>query len=111
MRSDRGDERIGSVALSARSTFLERDAALDGRPSALAAEADEEVRQLLRRAEERAQAALGERRESLHRLADVLLEQETVEGAELRELPERAFGRGDRGAALREQGTRTRSGP
>ncbi len=88
MRSDRGDERIGSVALSARSTFLEPDAAVDGRPSALAAEADEEVRQLLRRAEERAQAALGERRESLHRLADVLLEQET-EGAELRELLER----------------------
>ncbi len=81
-------ERIGPVALSAPSTFLERYAAPTG----------DRRRSLLRRtrrqataaaAEEPAKAALEERGERFDRLADVLLERETVEGAELRELLER----------------------
>ncbi|MCA1836623.1 MAG: cell division protein FtsH, partial [Actinobacteria bacterium] len=55
---------------------------------------DEEVGRLLREAEERALSLLTERRDALDRLIDVLLERETIDGADvdaaLRSPPPRA---------------------
>jgi hypothetical protein len=52
----------------------------------LIAEAEDEMRALLKSADERAAALLNERRDALDQLADILLERETLEGAELQAL-------------------------
>lgn len=44
---------------------------------------DEEVARLLREAEERALGLLGERRDGLDRLVEVLLERETIDGIDV----------------------------
>jgi len=53
---------------------------------------DEEVTQLLREAERRALAVLGEHRDSLDRLTDLLLERETVNGTDVDEVLARVPG-------------------
>jgi cell division protease FtsH len=86
-------ERIGPVALSRPSGFfLDQDGWGDGQRMGFAAEADEEVRRLLRQADERAEEILRARRDPLERLARLLLERETLEGSELREALEREVG-------------------
>jgi cell division protease FtsH len=77
--------RVGPVAISAPATFLDQDGHLEARSPKLIAEAEEEMKALLQHAEERAESVLSERREALDRLADILLERETLEGAELHE--------------------------
>jgi cell division protease FtsH len=56
---------------------------------------DEEVARLLREAEERATATLAGHRQALDRLADVLLERETVDGADVDRILDRLPGRRD----------------
>jgi cell division protease FtsH len=82
--------KVGPVAISTPSTFLEQDGRLEARSLQLIAEAEEEMKELLQRADERAVCLLSERREALDRLADILLEREALEGAELRQLLEHA---------------------
>ena len=69
---------------------IEQDGRLEARSLQLIAEAEEEMKGLLQRADERAVCLLSERREALDRLADILLEREALEGAELRQLLEHA---------------------
>ena len=75
--------RVGPVAISAPATFLDQDGHLEARSPQLIAEAEEEMKALLQHADERAESVLSERREALDRLADILLERETLEGNEL----------------------------
>ncbi|MGZ6729566.1 MAG: ATP-dependent zinc metalloprotease FtsH [Gaiellaceae bacterium] len=82
--------KVGPVAISTPSNFLEQDGQLEARSPHLISEAEEEMKALLQRADERAVYLLSERREALDRLADVLLEREVLEGAELRQLLEEA---------------------
>ena len=84
-------ERVGPLALSRPGLFLQVDG---GRSEALspelASEADAEAKRILEAAEERAERILAERRGELDRLARLLLEQETLEGGELRQALARA---------------------
>jgi cell division protease FtsH len=82
--------KVGPVAISTTSNFLGQDGQLEARSLQLIAEAEEEMKELLQRADERAVSLLSERREALDRLADILLEREALEGAELRQLLEHA---------------------
>jgi cell division protease FtsH len=54
---------------------------------------DEEVARILREQEARARSVLEEHRKGLQAVADLLLEQETVDGAELGRLVDEAYGR------------------
>ena len=78
--------KVGPLALSRPGLFLPVDG---GRPEPvspeLAAEADAEVKRLVETAEKRAEDLLGEWRDHLDELASLLLERETLEGAELRD--------------------------
>jgi cell division protease FtsH len=82
--------KVGPVAISTTSNFLEQDGRLEARSLQLIAEAEEDMKELLQHADERAVCLLSERREALDRLADILLEREALEGAELRQLLEHA---------------------
>jgi cell division protease FtsH len=82
--------KVGPVAISTTANFLEQDGQLEARSPRLISEAEEEAKVLLQRADERAVSYLTERRDVLDRLADVLLEREALEGAELTALLERA---------------------
>jgi cell division protease FtsH len=82
--------KVGPVAISTTPSFLEQDGRLEARSLRLIAEAEEEMKELLRRADERAISILNERRETLDRLADILLEREALEGPELKKLLEDA---------------------
>jgi cell division protease FtsH len=82
--------RVGPVAISTGASFLEQDGHLEARSLRLIAEAEEEMKHLLRRADERAVSYLGERHTALDRLAAILLEREAVEGSELKKLLEEA---------------------
>jgi cell division protease FtsH len=62
---------------------------------------DQEVARLLREAEERATATLTDHREALDCLADLLLERETVDGADVDRILGGPPGRGDLAAAAR----------
>jgi cell division protease FtsH len=75
--------KVGPVTISTSSTFLEQNGQLQARSPQLIAEAEEEMKALLQGADERATSILNERRGALDRLADILLERETIEGAEL----------------------------
>jgi cell division protease FtsH len=75
--------KVGPVAISTSSTFLDQNGQLEARSPQLIAEAEEEMKALLQRADERAASYLSERRDALDRLADILLERETLEGSEL----------------------------
>jgi cell division protease FtsH len=79
-------EEIGPVAISSPQTFLGGEGEPQLRSPELIARAEHAIQQLVRRADERAQAVLGERREQLDRLAEILLERETIEGPELTRL-------------------------
>jgi cell division protease FtsH len=80
--------KVGPVAISTTSNFLEQDGRLEARSLQLIAEAEQEMKELLQHADEQAVCLLRERREALDRLADILLEREALEGAELRQLLE-----------------------
>jgi cell division protease FtsH len=82
--------KVGPVAISTTANFLEQDGRLEARSLRLIAEAEEETKELLRRADERAVSYLGERRTTLDRLANILLEREALEGPELKKLLEDA---------------------
>jgi cell division protease FtsH len=82
--------KVGPVAISTGASFLEQDGRLEARSLRLIAEAEEEMKGLLRRADERAISILSERHETLDRLADILLEREALEGPELKKLLEDA---------------------
>nr|WP_199302720.1 ATP-dependent zinc metalloprotease FtsH3 [Oscillatoria sp. FACHB-1406] len=82
-------ERLGPVALGRQSgnVFLGREIASDRDFSdETAATIDEEVRQLVDRAYTRARQVLDENRGLLDKLADMLVEKETVDADELQEL-------------------------
>jgi cell division protease FtsH len=81
--------KVGPVAISTVANFLDQDGQLEARSLRLIAQAEEEMKALLQRADERAVSYLTERRGALDRLADILLEREALEGAELRQLLER----------------------
>jgi cell division protease FtsH len=83
-------DKVGPVAISKGGSFLEQDGRLEARSLRLIAEAEEEMKALLQRADERAVSYLSERRETLDRLADILLEREVLEGPELKRLLEEA---------------------
>jgi cell division protease FtsH len=78
--------KVGPIAISTSATFLNHDSQLEARSLRLIAEAEEEVKAFLKHADERAAAALHDRREALDRLADILLEREVLEGDELKRL-------------------------
>jgi cell division protease FtsH len=78
--------KVGPVAISSSGTFLDQDGRLEARSPQLISEAEEEMKLLLERADERAISILTEHRETLDRLADILLEREVLEGEELRRL-------------------------
>jgi cell division protease FtsH len=78
--------KLGPVTISTTGAFLDRDGHLEARSPRLVAEAEEEEKLFLRSADQRALACLGERREVLDRLAEILLEREALEGDELRRL-------------------------
>jgi cell division protease FtsH len=80
--------KVGPVAISSGASFLEQDGRLEARSFRLIAEAEEEMKDLLRRADERAVSYLGERHAALDRLAAILLERESLDGVELRKLLE-----------------------
>ncbi|HEX6020709.1 MAG TPA: ATP-dependent zinc metalloprotease FtsH [Solirubrobacter sp.] len=80
--------KVGPVAISTGGSFLEQDGQLQARSLRLIAEAEEEMKGLLARADERAVSYLRERRAALDHLAAILLEREVLEGAELRRLLE-----------------------
>jgi cell division protease FtsH len=75
--------RVGPVAISTPGSFLDPTGQQEARSLQLIAEAEEEMKELLRRADERAASYVTERRDALDRLADILLEHEVLEGAEL----------------------------
>jgi cell division protease FtsH len=75
--------KVGPVAISTSLTFLDQNGQLEARSPKLIAEAEEEMKALLQCADERAASYLSERRDALDRLADTLLERETLEGSEL----------------------------
>jgi cell division protease FtsH len=78
--------KVGPVAISTPGSFLDQDGRLEARSPRLIAEAEDEMKRLLQRADERATSLLNGRRDALDRLADVLLERETLEGDELNRL-------------------------
>jgi cell division protease FtsH len=78
--------KVGPVAISSSGTFLDQDGRLEARSPQLISEAEEEMKLLLERADERAISVLTGHRETLDRLADILLEREVLEGEELRRL-------------------------
>jgi cell division protease FtsH len=80
--------KVGPIAISAPSTFLDQDGHLEARSPALVSQAEQEMKLLLQHADERAMSCLKERREVLDRLGDILLEREILEGDELRRLLE-----------------------
>ncbi|MGZ6662587.1 MAG: ATP-dependent zinc metalloprotease FtsH [Solirubrobacteraceae bacterium] len=82
--------RVGPVAISTPATFLDQDGHLDARSPQLIAEAEEEMKAFLQQADQRALSYLTERRPTLDRLADVLLEREELEGSELERLLQEA---------------------
>jgi cell division protease FtsH len=82
-------ERLGPVALGRQNgnVFMGRDIASDRDFSdTTAAAIDEEVTQLVNRAYERAKEVLTDNREVLDKLAQMLVEKETVDADELQEL-------------------------
>ena len=82
--------RVGPVAISTPATFLDQDGHLDARSPQLIAEAEEEI-EGVPAAGRRARPVLPEeRRPTLDRLADVLLEREELEGSELERLLQEA---------------------
>jgi cell division protease FtsH len=87
--------KVGPITISTTANFLEQDGRLEARSLRLIAQAEEEMKALLQRADERAISLLNERREALDRLADVLLEREALEGAELTQLLEHAESAGE----------------
>ena len=74
-------ERVGPVALARTGLYLP----VDGRPVDLISpeEAGGEIKRLLEAAERRAESILADRRPQLERLAQLLLERETLEASEL----------------------------
>jgi cell division protease FtsH len=78
--------KVGPVTISTPEGFLDQNGHLEARSPQLIAEAEEEEKLLLQRADERALACLNERRDALDRLVDILLEREVLEGEELRTL-------------------------
>jgi cell division protease FtsH len=88
--------RVGPVAISSGSSFLDQNGNLQARSPQLISEAEEEEKAFLQRADERAVSLLSERRDLLDRLAAILLEHEVLEGAELKHLLEQF----DAGAAV-----------
>jgi cell division protease FtsH len=83
-------DKVGPVAISTPASFLDQSGQLEARSPQLIAEAEEEMKALCQHADERAVAYLSERRDLLDRLADILLEREVLEGAELTRLLEEA---------------------
>jgi cell division protease FtsH len=83
-------DKVGPVAISTPASFLDQSGQLEARSPQLIAEAEEEMKALCQHADERAVAHLSERRDLLDRLADILLEREVLEGAELTRLLEEA---------------------
>jgi cell division protease FtsH len=81
--------KVGPVAITTGANFLDQDGQLEARSLRLIAQAEDEMRALLQRADECAVSYLTERRDALDRLANILLEREALEGAELRRLLER----------------------
>jgi cell division protease FtsH len=82
--------KVGPIAISAPSTFLDQDGHLEARSPELVSQAEQEMKAFLQRADERAISCLSDRRELLDRLADVLLEREALEGDELKALLDEA---------------------
>ncbi|HEY2437193.1 MAG TPA: ATP-dependent zinc metalloprotease FtsH, partial [Solirubrobacteraceae bacterium] len=80
--------KVGPVAISSSTNFLDQDGQLEARSLRLIAEAEEEMKAFLHHADERAVSYLSERRGTLDGLADILLEREVLEGAELAKLLE-----------------------
>jgi cell division protease FtsH len=80
---------VGPVSISTHVGFLDQDGQLEARSPRLIDQAEDEMRKFLKLADERALSYLSERREAFDRLAEVLLEREVLEGAELAELLER----------------------
>jgi cell division protease FtsH len=78
--------KVGPVTISTPGGFLDQNGHLEARSPQLVAEAEEEEKLMLQRADERALGCLNERRDALDRLADTLLEREVLEGDELRTL-------------------------
>jgi cell division protease FtsH len=78
--------KVGPVAISTAASFLDQSGQLEARSPQLIAEAEEEMKALLQRADERAASILREYRDALDRLAETLLERETLEGEELHKL-------------------------
>jgi cell division protease FtsH len=86
MVRDFGMSRVlGPVGFSASSPLYLGTEEIRSRPYAEATQRviDEEVGRLLREAEQRALSLLTERRDALDRLVDVLLERETIDGADV----------------------------
>jgi len=79
-------EQLGPIAISSAETFLDGSGQPLLRSPKLIANAEEQAHALLRAADERASALLAQRQEDLDRLAEVLLERETIEGPELQRL-------------------------
>jgi cell division protease FtsH len=79
-------DKVGPVAISQPSTFLDQDGHLEARSPELISQAEQEMKAILQRADERAVSILSDRRDVLDRLADVLLEREIVEGDELKRM-------------------------
>ena len=82
--------KVGPVAISTGASFLEQDGHLEARSLRLIAEAEEEMKDLLRRADERAVSYLGSVTPPSTASRTILLEREALEGAELRKLLEEA---------------------
>jgi cell division protease FtsH len=78
--------KVGPVTVSAPGGFLDQNGHLEARSPRLVSEAEEEEKELLRRADERATSILNERRDAMDRLVDILLEREVLEGDELQAL-------------------------
>ncbi len=77
-------EVVGPVSLTRHALFLPLEGLrTEALSEQVAAEADAEVKRLLEDAEQRAEAIVTKRRDDLDRLAHLLLEHETLEGAEL----------------------------
>ncbi len=76
-------ELVGPISLARPNLFLPTETPREIVSSAVAAQADTEVRRLVEEAEKRAFSILSARRAELDRVAHVLLERETLEAAEL----------------------------
>ena len=77
-------DRVGPVTLARPSLFLGNETVrTESISPQVAAEVDSEIRRLIEQGEARALEILGKRREDLERLAQLLLERETLERTEL----------------------------